>query len=70
VKLTGTIKRSELEGGHWVLHTDKGDQYQLVGAVTDATDGMRAEVEGNVDKNAMGFAMVGPQLTVSKIKKL
>ncbi len=70
MKLTGTIKRSELEGGHWVLHTDKGDQYQLVGAVTDAKDGMRAEVEGNVDKNAMGFAMVGPQFTVAKLKKL
>jgi hypothetical protein len=70
MKLTGTIKRTELEGGHWVLHTDKGDRYQLVGAVDDASDGMRAEVEGNVDKQAMGFAMVGPHFNVSKIKKL
>jgi hypothetical protein len=70
MKLTGTIERTEVEGGHWVLKTDKGDQYQLVGAVGDARHGMRAEVEGNVDKSAMGFAMVGPQLTVSKIKAL
>jgi hypothetical protein len=70
MKLTGTIRRTELEGGHWVLHTDKGEQYQLTGATDDAKDGMRAEVEGKVDKQAMGFGMVGPHFTVQKIKAL
>ena len=33
MKLKGTIRRSDLEGGHWVLQTETGDQYQLVGTV-------------------------------------
>jgi hypothetical protein len=67
MKLKGTIRRSDLEGGHWVLETDRGERYQLTGALTDAKDGMVAEVEGKVDKNAMGIGMTGPQLTVQKI---
>ena len=67
MKLKGTIERSDLEGGHWVLKTDSGEQYQLTGSVAGAKDGMRAEVEGKVDKQAMGFGMVGPQFAVQKI---
>ena len=67
MKLKGTIRRNDLEGGHWVLHTDSGDQYQLTGSISGAKDGMKAEIEGKVDKNAMGFGMTGPQLAVSKI---
>ncbi len=70
MKLTGTVKRTELEGGHWVLKTEKGDQYQLVGTVDGLSDGARVEVEGNVDKQAMGFGMVGAHFKVSKLKKL
>lgn len=67
MKLKGTISRSDLEGGQWILKTDSGDQYQLTGTLTAAKDGMRAEVEGKVDKQAMGFGMVGPQFAVQKI---
>ncbi|HUJ62201.1 MAG TPA: DUF5818 domain-containing protein [Kofleriaceae bacterium] len=67
MKLKGTIRRSEIEGGHWTLHTDGGDTYQLTGKTTGAKDGMRAEVEGKVDKQAMGFGMLGPQLVVDKL---
>jgi hypothetical protein len=70
MKVKGTIRRTDVEGGHWVLHTDAGEQYQLVGATSSAKDGMRAEVEGKVDKQAMGFAMVGPQFAVTKITAL
>ena len=70
MKVKGTIRHTEVEGGHWVLHTDAGEQYQLVGATSSAKDGMRAEVEGKVDKQAMGFAMVGPQFAVTKITAL
>jgi hypothetical protein len=31
---------------------------------------MKAEVEGKVDKNAMGIGMTGPHFTVEKIKAL
>lgn len=70
MKLKGTIRRSDLEGGLWVLHTDSGDQYQLLGKTDNAQDGLKAEVEGKVDKDAMGFGMVGPQFSVSKITAL
>jgi hypothetical protein len=70
MKLTGTIRRTDLEGGHWVLHTDDGDQYQLTGSIGGVKDGMRAEVEGKVDKQAMGFGMVGPHFAVHRVKAL
>ena len=68
MKLKGTIRRNDLEGGHWVLETDKGETYQLAGAVTECKDGMKAEVEGKVDKGAMGIGMTGPTFTVQSIK--
>ena len=70
MKVKGTIRRNDLEGGHWVLHADGGEQYQLIGKVDGVKDGMRAEVEGKVDKGAMGIAMTGPQLAVTKIAPL
>ena len=70
MKLTGTIRRNDLEGGHWTIETDKGETYQLVGSVGTCKDGMKAEVEGKVDKNAMGIGMTGPHFTVDKIKAL
>lgn len=68
MKIKGTIRRNDLEGGHWVIETDKGETYQLVGAVDGAKDGMQAEVEGKVDKGAMGIGMTGPHFTVQSIK--
>ena len=70
MKLKGTIRRSDLEGGHWLLETESGEQYQLTGSVTGAKDGMRAEVEGKVDKGAMGIGMTGPQFAVQKLTAL
>ena len=67
MKLKGTIRRSDLEGGQWVLEADGGERYQLTGALGDCKDGLVAEVEGKVDKNAMGFGMTGPLFTVQKI---
>jgi hypothetical protein len=70
MKLKGTIRRSDLEGGHWTFETDKGETYQLTGKLDGAKDGLVAEVEGQVDKGAMGFAMTGPQFEVKKIEAL
>jgi hypothetical protein len=67
MKLKGTIRRSDLEGGHWVLETDGGERYQLTGALGNAKDGLLVEVEGKVDKDAMGIGMMGAQLAVQKI---
>ncbi len=70
MKLKGTIRRSDLEGGQWILVAEDGEQYQLNGALGTAKDGMSAEVEGKVDKGAMSFGMMGAQLTVDKITAL
>ena len=70
MKLTGTIRRNDLEGGLWTIETDKGDRYQLVGETGACKDGMKAEVDGKVEKNMMGIGMAGPSFTVEKIKAL
>lgn len=70
MKLKGTIRHNELEGGHWVLEAEGGDHYQLVGKLDGLKDGMKAEVEGKVDKQAMGIGMMGAHFEVSKIKAL
>jgi hypothetical protein len=67
MKLKGTIRRSDLEGGHWVLETDGGERYQLVGSLGSCKDGLVADVEGKVEKDVMGIGMTGPTLTVQKI---
>ncbi|MBA3542243.1 MAG: hypothetical protein H0T79_21690 [Deltaproteobacteria bacterium] len=69
MKLTGTIRQSDLEGGQWTLETE--DQtYQLKGELVECQDGIRAEVHGKVDKNSMGIGMTGPMLNVQKINPL
>jgi hypothetical protein len=70
MKLKGTIRRNDMAGGHWVIETDQGETYQLVGAVDGCKDGMKAEVEGKVDKGAMGIGMTGPHFAVQAIKAL
>ena len=69
-KLVGTVKKSDLEGGHWILETEDGDCYQLHGHTGHLKDGMRARVEGKVDRGAMGIGMTGPSLKVEKITAL
>ncbi|HEY6038915.1 MAG TPA: hypothetical protein VIV58_31750 [Kofleriaceae bacterium] len=70
MKLKGTIRRSDLEGGHWILVVENGEQYQLNGAVGSPKDGTSVEVEGKIDKGAMSFGMMGAQFTVNKITTL
>ncbi len=70
MKLKGTIRRSDLEMGQWILKTDGGEQYQLVGKLDGIKDGMKAEVEGKVDKQAMGIGRTGPHFAVTKLTAL
>jgi len=70
MKLKGTIRHNALEGGHWTIETDGGDTYQLKGTLDGVKDGMKAEVEGKVDKGAMGIGMTGPHFDVQKVHAL
>lgn len=67
MKIKGTIRRSDLEGGHWLLEAEGGERYQLSGATGELKDGAAVEVEGKIDRNAMGIGMTGPRLSVQKI---
>jgi len=64
-KYRGTVRRNDLEGGHWQLEAEDGTTYVLEGAPSAIEkDGARVEVDGTVDEDAMGFAMTGPILKV------
>jgi hypothetical protein len=69
-KISGTVKKSSLEGGFWELHADDGERYQLDGGDERLrTEGARVEVDGKVDKDAFGIGMTGPVLKVKSWKK-
>jgi hypothetical protein len=68
-KYRGTIRRNDLEGGHWQLEAEDGTTYVLEDAPVAVTkDGTKVEIEGAVDRGAMGFAMTGPVLKVKSAK--
>jgi hypothetical protein len=73
-KYRGTLHRSDLEGGHWQLVTEDGATYVLdsasLGAEGDVTlvDGVRVEIDGTVDRQALSFTMTGPLLTAKSIR--
>jgi Protein of unknown function (DUF5818) len=70
MKVTGTIRHSDLEGGQWVLETEKGERYQLEGEVALFKDGLRAELTGEIDRNRMSFGMMGKHFRVKKLHAL
>jgi hypothetical protein len=70
-KFRGTVRRNDLEGGHWQLEGDDGTTYVLEGAPKGiAEDGAKVEIDGAVDEEAMGFAMTGPILKVKSGKRV
>lgn len=71
MKLTGTVEYRDLEGGTWQLRADDGKRYTLLGSRSElkSAQGARVEVEGSLD-DGFGIAMAGPQLRVSKLRRL
>ena len=70
-KFHGTVRRSDLEGGHWQLVADDGTTYVLEGATRSIEqDGAKVEIDGAVAKDVMGIAMTGPTLRVKSGKKV
>lgn len=65
-KVTGTIEKSDLEGGLWILVADDGERYQLEGA-EDVKDGQRVTVEGKVERDLMGIGMSGAIFKVKSV---
>jgi hypothetical protein len=70
-KYSGTIRRTDLEGGAWTLVSDQGLVYQLKGGGSGLrVDGARAEIEGKLETSLMGLAMVGEILSVRSFRLL
>ena len=68
-KFRGTIRHSDLEGGHFQLAADDGTIYELEGNDPALRrDGARVEIEGSVDRAALSLAMTGPRLKVKSVK--
>ncbi|MEW6281086.1 MAG: hypothetical protein AB1758_20900 [Candidatus Eremiobacterota bacterium] len=70
-KMTGVLKKTDLEGGVWVFTTDDGVRYHLEGLPANLQrDGARLEVDGKLDTGAMGIGMMGDTLVVSSARAL
>jgi hypothetical protein len=64
-KFVGTIERTDVEGGQWLLRTDQGVVYQLKGApAAMLVEGRRVEVSGAIAEGSFGLAMMGDVLEV------
>ena len=72
MKLIGKLTHRDLEGGVWQLLADDGKRYTLLGSSKElkAAGEGRVEVEGDLDEGGFGLAMAGPQLKVSRLRKL
>ncbi|HEX8539462.1 MAG TPA: DUF5818 domain-containing protein [Cystobacter sp.] len=69
--LTGRVVFRDIETGVWVLEGDDGRTYQLAGGDRKIKkDGQRIEVQGDVDRDALTAAMVGPVFTVTSYRFL
>jgi hypothetical protein len=67
----GKVEKRDLEGGIWQLVAEDGKRYTLVGSTSGLQGGARVEIEGEVDAGGgFGIGMAGPQLRVSKVRKL
>jgi hypothetical protein len=66
-KYSGTVRFSALEGGFWQLDGDDGKRYQLVGNIKGLKDGLKVDLEGELQQRRMSFAMIGPVLHVTKV---
>ena len=69
MKLHGTVRYRDLEGGLWVFESDDGQTFQLAGGDRKLKhDGGKATVEGDVQQDAVTLGMVGPVLKVTSYR--
>ncbi|MCA9671023.1 MAG: hypothetical protein KC503_35745 [Myxococcales bacterium] len=69
LKITGTVRKTDLEGGSYTFVTDQGVTYQLDGGGSDLLkDGVRAEIAGAIAEGKMGIAMMGDIFEVKSYK--
>lgn len=69
MKVTGTVRHLDLEGGAWVLFADDGRRFELMPAPPDLVSDTRVEVHGEL-ADGMSMRMVGPGLRVTSLRRL
>ena len=71
MKLKGKVGRSDLEGGYFTFSAGGNDTYKLEGGGADLLKaGVSAEIEGHVEKDAMGIGFGTPVLRVKSYRIL
>ncbi len=71
ISLTGTIERKGLGPGTWALVTEAGETYELKDAPSEIRKSeLKVRVQGEVRKDVMTFAMIGPVLEVQSFEVL
>ncbi|WP_017653636.1 hypothetical protein [Fortiea contorta] len=71
ITVTGTIERKGLGPGTWALVTQAGETYELKDADSELRkSGLHVSITGEVRKDVMTFAMIGPVLEVKAFEVL
>ena len=65
ITVKGIIERKGLGSGTWALVSDSGETYELKNAAAELKkSGQKVTVKGEVKKDVMTLAMIGPVLEV------
>jgi hypothetical protein len=71
IVVQGTIEKKDIGMGVWALVADNGTTYELLKCPADLRQqGLRVEVSGAIDDQAMTAAAIGPVLVVSSSQKI
>lgn len=69
--LIGTIECQPFGPGTWALVTAGGETYELFEPKAELqVEGLRVKVHGNVRKDVMTLAMIGPVFEVERFERL
>ena len=71
ITVKGVIERKGLGPGTWALVCEDGETYELKNAPSGLKKaGLKVSVKGEVRKDVMTFAMIGPVLEVQSFEVL
>jgi hypothetical protein len=72
VRVTGTVRHFDLEGGFWAIRGDDSTTYDPMGGLLPEfqQEGLRVRFEGKLRSDIAGFHMVGPIVEITSIQRL
>jgi hypothetical protein len=70
IRITGVVRRSELEGGFYVIHGEDGLTYDPTNLPPEfQEDGLRVEAEARRRDDMVGIHQVGPIVQLERIRR-